>query len=154
TGLRSVARVYTGHALPPFLALVGNETCQLRKTPPVEASLRLSLSLLDAAANRRQVLQHNRASCGATLNYPLAQYVVAIPGEAQALAGQFPEMALGRPGAFGLQGALEAKSSLFNLFPTAFAKKSAGGSNSGVCQAQINPDGGIVLRNLGRGNTD
>lgn len=124
-----------------LFGLVGREGSKLGVAPAVMPPPLASPLLPGAAADVGQVLEHNHAARLRALNDASTQNVVAIPPKPCLPPGHRPEMALGRPAAFGLKTATKPEVPLFNLLPAPLSQELTAGQSGGSVDAEIDPEG-------------
>jgi hypothetical protein len=146
TRLAGVAWVDALDTNTVFLGFVESKAVELRKTPTMQATFRVSvLSVLATPhlgvfTNIGQVLKDNRCAWLGMLDDMFGENVVAIPVESHLLLTHLFQVAFGTFCSFGLQFAAETETAAVNLFPVATAEKLTGRSHGGSVQSEVYPD--------------
>ena len=124
-----------------FFGLVDRELPKLAVAPAVMPPPLATTLLPGAAADVGQVLKHDHAARLRALNDAFAQNVVAILPKPCLTPGHLPEVAFGRPAAFGLKTATKPEIPLFNLLPASLSQELTVGQSGGSVDAEIDTDG-------------
>ncbi len=124
--LGRVTWIYPLYTDTTFLRLVCREVIQLRKGPTVQSAfriMRLALANVRAGSNVGQVFKDKRCTRRSVLDYPLTQYVVAVPVETRLPLAQLLQVAFGRLRSVGLELAADAEGTAVNFLPMRGAQK-------------------------------
>jgi|GEM_PF-5829519 hypothetical protein len=123
TGPAGVSGVNADDRAALFFSFVAEEGAQLGKAPAVDTAVLFAFALPDPCANIREVLDDDDAAGHDGVDDLPTDLMVQVALKPKLFALQPPEMPMGRPGAFGLQGATESEAPCFELTPAALPEE-------------------------------
>ena len=133
---------------------VGHEAVQLCKRPTMEATFGLDILLVLATsdggcdANVFQVLKDKGTSLRGVVYNPFGEDMVMVFSLPKPFARKLFQVPCSRFGTTLLELAPDAKHLAFLLLPTLFTKKETLRSHGGSGQSEVNPNHGLIWRNV------